>query len=130
MVVSCTICSAASDSGTDLCPACSGLLRWVRGYFAHEPGLPEKITPEVRFIEDLGVDSLDWVCWPLEAEEKLGVTFPDDQVLEKVQTVGDWIRLLRQMGAEWPTNREVHLLPRLWWWSSYRWVVTESEPET
>lgn len=112
-----------------MCATCAGLLRWVRGYFAHVPDLAEKITPAVRFVEDLGVDSLDWMCWPGEAEEKLRITLLSDRVLEKVRTVGDWIRVLRQAGAEWAAGREVRLLPRRSWWSAYRWAVVEGQPE-
>ena len=30
------------------------------------------------------------MTWPLEAEEKLGVTLPSDRELEQVRTVGDY----------------------------------------
>jgi acyl carrier protein len=100
----------------------------MRGYFAHVPGLPERITPHTRFVEDLGVDSLDWMCWPLEAEEKLGVTLPGHRVLEQVETVGQFLKVLRQAGADWPDDQEVRLLPRRGWWSRYRWVVDKAEP--
>jgi acyl carrier protein len=97
----------------------------VRGYFAHVPELPATITPRTRFVEDLGADSLDWMHWPLEAEEKLGVTLSDWQ-LERAFTVGQFIRMLREAGAAWPDGSEVRLVPRPRWWSPYRWVVVES----
>ena len=124
MQAHCSICLATVED-SELCAACANLLRWVRGYFADEPGLPAKITPETRFVEDLGVESLDWMCWPLEAEEKLGVTFPDRE-LERIQTVGQFIRALREAGAVWPDGFDVRLAPRPRWWSSYRWDVVES----
>jgi acyl carrier protein len=46
----------------------------------------------------LGVDSLDWIYWPLEAEERLGVVLSDEQ-LERTFTVGEFIRALREAGA-------------------------------
>jgi acyl carrier protein len=117
----CSICeNPTSDSR--LCDPCACLLRWVRGYFAHVPDLPKKITPETRFMEDLGVDSLDWMCWPLEAEEKLGVVIPDREA-ERIATVGQFIRVLRESGAVWPDCATVRLRPRRWWCSSYRWDV-------
>lgn len=127
MAAPCTICGVGSGGPADPCQACAGLLRWVRGYFAHIPGLPQKITPEVRFVEDLGVESLDWMFWPGEAEEKLGVSLPDNRVLERVMTVGDWVRVLRQAGAVWPADKQVRLLPRRGWWSSYRWVAERGD---
>ncbi len=117
----CSICDAETG-GPDLCGACAGLLRWVRGYFDHVPGLPAQITPETRFSEDLGADSLDWMCWPLEAEEKLGVALSDAQA-ERIRTVGQFVRALRDAGAVWPEESDVRLHPRHRWWSPYRWEV-------
>jgi acyl carrier protein len=119
----CSICGNTTG-GPDLCGPCAGLLRWIRGYFAHIPDLPPKITPETRFVEDLGVDSLDWMCWPLEAEEKLGVVIADWQA-ERIETVGQFIRALRDAGARWPDDADVRLLPRSWW-SRYRWEVVKA----
>ena len=124
MADDCSICESATG-GSDLCGSCAGLLRWVRGYFAHIPDLPQKITPETRFVEDLGVDSLDWMCWPLEAEEKLGVVIPDRQA-ERIRTVAQFIRALRDAGAEWPDDAAVRLLPRRGCWSSYHWEVVKA----
>jgi hypothetical protein len=77
-------------------------------------------VPETRFVEDLGVESLDWMCWPLEAKEKLGVALGDEQ-LERIRTVGPFIRALRDAGAEWPEDSDVRLCPRRGWWSPYHW---------
>ena len=80
----CSICEIATG-GPDLCGVSAGLLRWVRGYF-HDPGSPAQIVPETHFVEDLGVESLDWMCWRLEARgEKLGITLPDEEV-ERIRT--------------------------------------------
>ena len=116
------VCSICGDQagGPDLCGGCAGLLRLVRGYFAHDPDLPAKIMPETRFVEDLGVESLDWMCWPLEAEEKLGVALGDER-LERIRTVGQFVGALREAGAVWPDRSDVRLRPRRHWWSPYRW---------
>jgi hypothetical protein len=46
------------------------LLGWVRGYFAHVPGLAAEIIPETTFL-DLGAD---WMDWLFEAKSTLGIT--------------------------------------------------------
>lgn len=94
---------------------------WIRSYFTHELGEAERIEPDVTF-NTLGIDSLDYVEWVVEAEEKLGITFPDEKTLNEVLTISDWIRLLRRMEAEWPETREIRLLPRKRGWSSFRWI--------
>jgi acyl carrier protein len=120
----CAICEAETG-GPVLCGACAGLLRWVRSYFAHDPGLSAKIVPETRFVEDLGVESLDWMCWPLEAKEKLGVALGDEQ-LERIRTVGQFVRALRDAGALWPDGSDVRLRQRRHWWSPYRWEIARA----
>jgi len=124
METCCSTCGVATD-GPDLCAGCAGLLRWIRGYFAHIPDLPPKITPETRFVGDLGVDSLDWMYRPPEAEEELGVVLSDWQ-LERTLTVGQFILASREAGAEWPDGTDVRLAPRPRWWSPYRRVVAGS----
>jgi acyl carrier protein len=61
------------------------------------PGLEAQIAPETTFI-DLGADSLDWMDWLLEAEDKLGTTIPDRDA-EGLHTVGQFLRYLRIRGA-------------------------------
>ena len=125
----CSICGDATE-GIAFCGPCAGLLRWVRGYFDHIPGLPARIAPETRFVEDLGADSLDWMYWPLEAEEMFRVVLSDRQA-ERILTVGQFIRTLRDAGARWPDNSAVRLCPRRGWWRPYHWeVVDEVEVQT
>ena len=45
-----------------------------------------KVTPESKFIDDLGADSLDTVELVMAFEEKFGIEIPDDAA-EKIQTV-------------------------------------------
>ena len=52
---------------------------------------PEQITPEAKFIEDLGADSLDTVELVLAVEEEFGKEIPDEEA-EKLQSVGDVIK--------------------------------------
>ena len=49
---------------------------------------PEQVTPQAKFIEDLGADSLDTVELVMALEEEFGIEVPDDQA-EKLLTVGD-----------------------------------------
>lgn len=46
----------------------------------------EKITPEARFAEDLGADSLQTVEFVMGLEDKFGITIPDEEA-EKIRTV-------------------------------------------
>ncbi len=124
MDVRCSICRAGTV-GTSLCAVCAGLLRWVRGYFAHDPGLPSRVGPETRFVEDLGVESLDWMCWSMEARDKLGVILADER-LERIRTVGEFVQALREAGAVWPDDVELRLRPRRGWWSPYRWDIART----
>ncbi len=52
---------------------------------------PEQITPEAKFIEDLGADSLDTVELVMALEEEFGKEIPDEEA-EKLQSVGDVIK--------------------------------------
>ena len=49
---------------------------------------PDQVTPEAKFIEDLGADSLDTVELIMALEEEFGIEVPDEQA-EKLLTVGD-----------------------------------------
>ena len=48
----------------------------------------DQVTPEAKFIEDLGADSLDTVELVMALEEEFGLEIPDEEA-EKLQTVGD-----------------------------------------
>ena len=56
---------------------------------------PEQVTPEAKFIEDLGADSLDTVELVMALEEEFGIEVPDDQA-EKLQSVGDVIKHIEE----------------------------------
>ena len=51
----------------------------------------DQITPEAKFIEDLGADSLDTVELGRALEEECGNEIPDEDA-EKPTTVGDVIQ--------------------------------------
>lgn len=51
---------------------------------------PDEVTPDAKFIEDLGADSLDTVELVMAFEDKFGVEIPDEDA-EKITTVQDAI---------------------------------------
>ena len=46
----------------------------------------DKVTPEARFVEDLGADSLETVELIMGLEDKFGVTISDEDA-EQIRTV-------------------------------------------
>ena len=68
----------------------------IRTIIATELGVkPEQITPEAKFIEDLGADSLDTVELVMALEEECGNEIPDEDA-EKLISVGDVIRFIEE----------------------------------
>jgi acyl carrier protein len=55
----------------------------------------EQVTPQAKFIEDLGADSLDTVELVMAFEEEFGIEVPDDEA-EKLQSVGDVIAFVEK----------------------------------
>jgi acyl carrier protein len=53
----------------------------------------EQVTPEAKFIEDLGADSLDTVELVMALEEEFGQEIPDEEA-EKLQSVGDVVKYI------------------------------------
>ena len=53
----------------------------------------EQVTPEAKFIEDLGADSLDIVELVMAFEEEFGIEVPDGDA-EKLLTVGDVVKYI------------------------------------
>lgn len=55
----------------------------------------DKLTPDAKFVEDLGADSLDVVELIMSFEEEFNVEIPDEDA-EKIKTVGDVINYLNE----------------------------------
>ncbi len=53
----------------------------------------DQVTPEAKFVEDLGADSLDIVELIMALEEEFGSEIPDEQA-EKLLTVGDVVKYI------------------------------------
>jgi len=56
---------------------------------------PEQVTPEAKFIDDLGADSLDVVELVMAFEEQFSVEVPDEDA-EKLTSVGDVIKYIEE----------------------------------
>ncbi len=54
----------------------------------------QQLTPEAKFIEDLGADSLDIVELVMALEEEFQIDIPDEDA-EKMKTVGDAMNYLK-----------------------------------
>lgn len=60
----------------------------IRSIIAEKLAIEEvKVTRDAKFLEDLGVDSLDTVELIMELENEFGFTIPDDDA-EEMKTVG------------------------------------------
>jgi acyl carrier protein len=55
----------------------------------------DQVTPEAKFIEDLGADSLDTVELVMAFEEEFGIEVPDEEA-EKLLSVGDVIKYVTE----------------------------------
>ena len=57
----------------------------------------DQVTPEAKFIEDLGADSLDTVELVMALEEEFGNEIPDEEA-EKLVTVGHVVSYIEDNG--------------------------------
>ncbi|MGH7333994.1 MAG: acyl carrier protein, partial [Candidatus Rokuibacteriota bacterium] len=54
----------------------------------------DDVTPNAKFIEDLGADSLDTVELVMALEEHFDIQIPDEDA-EKISTVGEAIEYIK-----------------------------------
>ena len=57
---------------------------------------PEQLRPDVRLVDDLGVDSLDLMFIAMEVEEKYHLRLPDT-LLHSSSTFGEIVDLVYEM---------------------------------
>lgn len=68
----------------------------VRDIIVEQLGVnADQVTPDAKFIEDLGADSLDTVELVMALEEEFGQEIPDEDA-EKLQSVGDVIKFIEE----------------------------------
>jgi acyl carrier protein len=68
----------------------------VKNIIVEQLGVKEdQVTPEAKFIEDLGADSLDTVELIMALEEAFDIEVPDEQA-EKLLTVGDVTKYIEE----------------------------------
>ena len=71
----------------------------VKQIIVDELGVDEnEVTPNARFIDDLGADSLDTVELVMRFEEEFGIEIPDDAA-ESIVTVGDAVKYIDKANA-------------------------------
>ena len=58
-----------------------------------------QVTPEAKFVDDLGADSLDTVELVMALEEEFGLEIPDEDA-EKITSVGEAIKYINANGAK------------------------------
>jgi acyl carrier protein len=129
MDATCSICRSpeiAADGGT-YCADCAQLLRWFRSYFADVSSFDlSSITHATRFVEDLGLDSLDYIDWLTEAESTFGIRIPVADA-ERMRTVGEFVGRLRSNGACWLPSQDIRIIKKKW--GRREWTIVDRSPE-
>ena len=81
-------------------PKMSSVADKVKKIVVEQLGVSEdQVTPEAKFIEDLGADSLDVVEMLMALEEEFGSDIPDEDA-EKLTNVGDAIKYVESKSQE------------------------------
>jgi len=66
----------------------------VKEIIVEQLGVEEsQVTPEAKFVDDLGADSLDTVELVMALEEAFDLEIPDEDA-EKITSVGDAVRYI------------------------------------
>ena len=78
----------------------AGLDEKVKKIIVDQLGVDEaEVTPEAKFIDDLGADSLDTVELVMALEEEFGIEIPDEEA-EKIATVKDAVSYIKEHKKE------------------------------
>ena len=94
----CSICGGDFDlepslpTGDAPCPQCGHLRWWFQQNYE---GLGFRIGTDTELIEQLKADSLDIVELAMELQDEFDVEFADEDY-ERIRTVGDAIRIIRE----------------------------------
>ncbi|QTO97692.1 acyl carrier protein [Helicobacter pylori] len=74
----------------------TNLFETIQAVIAEQLGIDvSQVTPEAKFVKDLGVDSLDIVELIMALEERFGIEISDEQA-EKIVNVGDVMRYIEK----------------------------------
>nr|WP_276205298.1 acyl carrier protein [Helicobacter pylori] len=74
----------------------TNLFETIRAVIAEQLNIDaSQVTPEAKFVKDLGVDSLDVVELIMALEERFGIEISDEQA-EKIVNVGDVMRYIEK----------------------------------
>jgi acyl carrier protein len=72
----------------------------VKQIIVEQLGVNEsEVTPEAKFVDDLGADSLDLVELVMALEEEYNMEISDEDA-EKIQTVGDAIEYIKSHASK------------------------------
>lgn len=97
----CPICGTLSNlepafpGGDAVCPACGQLVWWFRDRLGEQLAQALEALSVDESFTSLGIDSLEVVEVVMELEEEFDITIPDEEI-ERMQTLADVIRYLRQ----------------------------------
>jgi acyl carrier protein len=84
------------QGGIDLSTQEESVEEKVVGIITKQMGVKkEQVTLETSFINDLGADSLDTVELVMEFEDAFDINIPDEEA-EKIQTVGDAVKYIKE----------------------------------
>ena len=76
------------------------MLEKIKNYLAEHLYVDEdQVTPETDLRKDLGADSLDLIELTMALEDQYDIKIPDE-ALKEIQSVGDVIKCLKDMGIE------------------------------
>ena len=81
-----------SLQGDAWCPSCGSLLGWFENKLKMEA-----LDPNLEWVADLGVDSIEVVELVMELEEEFDLSIPDEAA-DQIRTIADAVRYIRRNG--------------------------------